>query len=264
MTSSIETLDAETLLTDIRDAGPLPGEKRHEWLGRALREAIKMNVLPETAMLPTEAQLVKQFGLSRQTVRKALEELARERLIVRIAGKGTFLAPSGETGRQFSSARDLLSSVHDSRYELVIPLHKRIELAAAGRLRLPTDDVACASFRRLNDQGAFCYTSVFMPPHIGELLQDVSELKEPGTASYRTVAEILDERIPGGIASAEQSITASGLSPEAAMNLQREEGETSLRIDLAYYDDQHAMVELQSSYFLPESYSYRSHWQRLS
>ncbi|MBU8868415.1 MULTISPECIES: GntR family transcriptional regulator [Paenarthrobacter] len=264
MTSPIETLDAESLLADIRDAGPLPGEKRHEWLSRALREAIKMNVLPETAMLPTEAQLVKQFGLSRQTVRKALEELARERLIVRIAGKGTFLAPSGETGRQFSSARDLLSSVHDSRYELVIPLHKRIELAAAGRLRLPTDDVACASFRRLSDQGAFCYTSVFMPPHIGELLQDVSELKEPGFASYRTVAEILDERIPGGIASAEQSITASGLSPEAAMNLQREEGETSLRIDLAYYDDQHAMVELQSSYFLPESYSYRSHWQRLS
>ena len=263
MTTSIDTLDVGSLLSDIRDAGPLPGEKRYEWLGRALREVIRMNVMPDDTMLPTEAQLTKQFGLSRQTVRKAMDELARERLIVRIAGKGTFLTPQGETGRHFTSTRNLLSSVHDSRYELVIPLHKRIELAAAGRLRLPTDVVACTSFRRLRDQTAFCYTSVFMPPHIGELLLDVSELKEPGTASFRTVAEILDDRIPGGIASAEQSITASGLSPEAAMNLKREEGETSLRIDLAYYDNQHAMVELQSSYFLPESYSYRSNWQRL-
>ncbi|MEZ2391543.1 GntR family transcriptional regulator [bacterium RCC_150] len=265
MTTSTDVHGVESLLSDAREEGPLPGEKRYQWLGRAIREAINTNSLPDAAMLPTEAQLMKQFGLSRQTVRKALDDLARDRLITRIAGRGTFLATRGRTpAKQFSSSQDLLSSTPDSRYELVVPLHKRIELAAAGRLQLPTDVVVCASFRRLSDQTAFCYTSVFMPPHIGDLLEDVGELKEPGTASSRTVIDILDERIKGGIASAEKSITAAGLPPEAAANLQREEGEISLRIDLVYYNDQHGMVELQSSYFLPESYSHRSNWQRLS
>ena len=43
-------------------------------------------------------------------------------------------------------------------------------------------------FRQFNDQIAFGYTSVFLPPQFGDLLQDVPELKESGSATRRKVA----------------------------------------------------------------------------
>ena len=43
--------------------------------------------------LPSEAQLCDRFGVSRMTVRQAVQLLANERLLVRRRGEGTFTAP---------------------------------------------------------------------------------------------------------------------------------------------------------------------------
>ena len=43
-------------------------------------------------ILPSETKLAGEFNVSQGTVRKALEELAAEHLVVRHQGKGTFVA----------------------------------------------------------------------------------------------------------------------------------------------------------------------------
>lgn len=45
------------------------------------------------ALMPSEAELVAQFGVSRMTVNRALRELRSEGLVVRTQGVGTFAAP---------------------------------------------------------------------------------------------------------------------------------------------------------------------------
>ncbi len=46
--------------------------------------------------LPSEAKLAEQFNVSQGTVRKALEEMVAEHVVVRHQGKGTFVAARGE------------------------------------------------------------------------------------------------------------------------------------------------------------------------
>src|SRR5271166_1124455 len=55
-----------------------------------LRQAIGEGRFPE-GRLPTEVELAKQLGVSRETVRLAAESLQREGLLVKIRRKGTFL-----------------------------------------------------------------------------------------------------------------------------------------------------------------------------
>lgn len=62
-------------------------------LMRILREDIGSGRLGPDEALPSETELAESFGVSRPVVREALRELAQERLIYKIKGKGTFVAP---------------------------------------------------------------------------------------------------------------------------------------------------------------------------
>jgi GntR family transcriptional regulator, histidine utilization repressor len=48
---------------------------------------------PQGALMPSEAELVAEFGVSRMTVNRALRELQAEGLVQRTQGVGTFAAP---------------------------------------------------------------------------------------------------------------------------------------------------------------------------
>ncbi len=49
---------------------------------------------PPGSRVPSELELLTQFGVSRMTVNRALRELATEGRVVRVAGVGTFVAPT--------------------------------------------------------------------------------------------------------------------------------------------------------------------------
>ncbi len=63
----------------------------YQQLQRALREAIESRVLGPDDALPAERDLAKDFRVSRITVRKALDGLVNEGLLVRRQGSGTFV-----------------------------------------------------------------------------------------------------------------------------------------------------------------------------
>ena len=68
------------------------GEPLHVQLKALIRQAIQQGRLRPGDRLPTEHELCHHFGLSRTPVRQALLELTREGLLVRIPGRGTFVA----------------------------------------------------------------------------------------------------------------------------------------------------------------------------
>jgi len=64
----------------------------YKQLMQRLRNDITAGVYPAGERIPGEQALCAAYGVSRVTVRKALEEIVREGLLVRRQGKGTFVA----------------------------------------------------------------------------------------------------------------------------------------------------------------------------
>lgn len=91
---------------DGRVGGPL-----YQQLQRAVRQAIADNRLAADEALPPERDIAHEFGLSRITVRRALEALANEGLVTRRQGAGTFVTPRVEKSfsKLSSFSEDMLS-----------------------------------------------------------------------------------------------------------------------------------------------------------
>ncbi|HET9976506.1 MAG TPA: histidine utilization repressor [Burkholderiaceae bacterium] len=83
------------------------------------------------ALMPSEADLVAQFGVSRMTVNRALRELQAEGLVARTQGVGTFAAPLHRVSSTLT-IRDLHEEIEarGHRHEARVLLH-RAERAAA-------------------------------------------------------------------------------------------------------------------------------------
>jgi GntR family transcriptional regulator len=234
-------------------------------LASQLREAIARGEFAGGRQLPTEAELGDLHHVSRQTVRRALQELVGEGLVFRVRGRGTFataLAPNTHYFRSIGSIEDLLALSLDTTRETIQPLAQRAEVNSAGRLQLDSDQVAAALFRRLHEGVPFGVTEVFLPPAIARELRSRGVLHKAGETASRAIVGVVDEIVPGGVAGAHQSITAVGL-PEALSGLLECAPHTpALRIDRLYVDMQGRPVELAISYFDPDRYTYRVQLRR--
>ncbi len=238
-------------------------ESGYAVLAREVRNQILQGRYADGRRLPTEAELAELHGVSRQTVRRAFQELVAEGMVYRVPGRGTFATSrNGAYIRQFGSVEDLMGLSVDTRMSITVPLHRRVDVDAAGRLRLSGDAVYALTFLRLHDATPFCLTTVFLPPEIGVKLTSVPELGTEGATSDVTVIGLLDTRLEAPIAQADQSITVALADPSIARRLGCPTGHPLLRADRLYFDTDERPVELAISHFLPEHYSYRTNLRR--
>src|SRR5258708_26685058 len=76
----------------IKALDPGGSQPLYQQLQRALREAIERRLLAPDDALPPERQIAAELSVSRITVRKALDGLVEEGLLVRRQGSGNFVA----------------------------------------------------------------------------------------------------------------------------------------------------------------------------
>ncbi|EJL74106.1 histidine utilization repressor [Variovorax sp. CF313] len=103
------------------DRGMLAGMTTtlHEQIKAYVTQGILDGTWPPGQRLPSELELVAQFGVSRMTVNKALRELANAGRIVRVAGVGTFVAeekPQSTLLQIASIASEIRARGHDHQW----------------------------------------------------------------------------------------------------------------------------------------------------
>ena len=128
-------MEARAVGASLRAVPERPGEViAHRPLASDLRQAIAVGRYPTGQRLPTEAELVIAAGLSRQTVRRAFQELAAAGVIDRVRGRGTFAVPGdGKYLRSSGSVDDLMALSLDTEMQVVEPLHVLASLDIAGK-----------------------------------------------------------------------------------------------------------------------------------
>jgi len=97
-----------------------------------LKEGLATGRWPPGALMPSEAELVATFGVSRMTVNRALRELQTEGLVQRTQGVGTFAAPLHPVSSTLT-----IHDLHDEivarghRHEALVQLQREEPAAAA-------------------------------------------------------------------------------------------------------------------------------------
>jgi GntR family transcriptional regulator len=229
----------------------------YQALREQLRDEIADGRYPDGARLPTELELVTRHGLSRQTVRRAFQDLVAEGVVYRVPGRGTYASEPGRHYlRQLGSIEDLMSLSDDTTMEVLAGLRRRVDVDAASRLRLDDDVVYSVVFRRLHDGVPFVLTTVHLVPSAAQPLLASPALAD-GAVGTHTVIGLLEPHLSEPIAEAAQSITVAPADGVVVEAVRCAAGHPMLRVDRLYSDSSGRPVELSVSHFLPEQYTYR-------
>jgi len=182
----------------------------YQTLRDRLRGEIAAGDYRDGTRLPTESELVAQHGLSRQTVRRAFQDLVSEGMVYRVPGRGTYASETGRRYlRQLGSIEDLMSLSDDTTMEVRTGLQRRVDVDAASR---PATGRRCrltqVVFRRLHEGVPFVLTTVHLVPSVAQPVLASQALAE-GAVGTHTVIGLLEAHLAVPIAEAAQSITVA-------------------------------------------------------
>ncbi len=195
-------------------------------------------------ILPSETKLAEEFNVSQGTVRKALEEMAAEHVVVRHQGKGTFVTArgAGQPVHFFSM------STADHK-----PLAERVNLsvshvvASASRLEQEALEIGPGSqvlrvyrVRAINGAPAICDEIVLVSEIFPGFEDHLDE--NPGANAY-----VIMEKEYGVLAvRAEEWVSAVPAEPQEAELLQLEVGAPLLKVLRLSYGLDGTPVELRT------------------
>ncbi|SHK17540.1 GntR family transcriptional regulator [Rhodothermus profundi] len=189
-----------------------PGRPRHQQLSDWLREQIEQGVYKPQDRLPSEHELSKRFGVSRITVRRALQTLEYEGLIYRCQGVGSFVRrPHIQQGlvRLTDFAEDMARAGLEARSKVVHFAPEDATAEVAARLEVPEGSTVVRLDRlRLGNGEPIAFDRTWLTPFYAQFLEG----KDLERETIYGILEALDIPIVRG----RYRIEAINATPEVA------------------------------------------------
>lgn len=218
-----------------------------------LRDQIRGGVWKPDDMLPSEAELLDQYNLSRATVRQAMDLLVNDGLIYRRRGKGTFVAkPTVDQNlnrivsfwedmqqRGFEPGTKVLSSeVIQATEETaeILSIKPGDELASLERLRLADGEPMSIEHSLLVHQ----YCS-------GVMQEDYAN---------NSLRQMLEDKFNLRLTYARQKVRAVPASESLAEDLKVDQNSPLLYIERVSYSDQDIPIEFLRIYHRGDRYTF--------
>ncbi|MEE6680351.1 GntR family transcriptional regulator [Pediococcus pentosaceus] len=224
----------------------------YEQLADSLYKDIQNNNYPIGTKLPTEKELHLSTGMSRSTVRKALELLVKANLVVKIHGKGTFVSGTKKTDNDiahFTSLTENLAemgkAVHSKvvNYQLVTPTEAQcafFNISQAEQL------VEIQRLRYLDDQPFCIDTSWFTTTYKSLLHQDLTG----------SLYALLRDKYKVTPSAGRKTFAITYASPNAAFLLDVKPNTALMLVEDSVYDEHENPLHLSNQQIRSDRYKY--------
>jgi len=237
----------------------LPLPKYHQ-IYLVLREQLREGQF--AAGLPPEVALSKQFGAGRVTVRRALEQLATEGLIIRQAGRGTRPTPSapapslrdGDSGGKSSRLTGLLEKIVSMSLRTSVKVLEWRTINApfdvAQALQIPVGAKVKKGVRRRSlPEGPLSHITTYVPDDLANRFGRSDLARKP-------ILRLIEE---SGVelGRAHQTVTARQADAAVASELDVAVGTALLAVRRLVFDVNDRPVQWLHGLYRPDRYEYQ-------
>ncbi|MFV0493112.1 MAG: GntR family transcriptional regulator [Pseudorhodobacter sp.] len=224
-----------------------------------LRQQLLEGQYASGCRLPSEHELEELFAVSRITVRRALDRLASEGLVIKRHGKGTFAQPAITPPSIQTNLRGMLENLvamgRKTSVEVIEFGYTSPGPDIATRLALEDGEEVQRAIRVRRHEGQpFSHLTTWVPASVGRQYtrEDISET--PLLSLFEKAGIVITE--------AEQRMSAKLADTQTARLLGVELGTALLSIRRLVRDDSGRPIELLEALYRPDLYEYTMHMTR--
>jgi len=206
--------------------------------------------------IPSETELAMRFQVSQGTVRKAVDELAGENLLIRRQGKGTFVSTHLEARVRFRFLRLAPNQGQAQPAESQILECKRVRASAeiARALELKAGDTVVAIRRLLSFASVpTVVDDIFLP---GALFKGLTAELLSGYSG--PLYGFLETEFGISMVRAEEKLRAVGADNEMSALLEIPKDTPMLKVDRISFTYADRPVELRMGHYVTDRYHYRN------
>ncbi|MBI4473061.1 MAG: GntR family transcriptional regulator [Acidobacteria bacterium] len=220
-----------------------------------IAQRISRGEYPPGAQLPPETELSRELGVSRVTVREALRVLAQENMLIKVQGRGTFVANNPSVVQPTRSFTGYLEDLYDQLERVSV---KQIEITripvtdeVRQQLALSPADEEVVRIKRTRyvDEEPYAYTINILPLAIGNQLNNENLRAAP-------LVRILEEDLKIQITGAHETIQAAAADVEVAQSLGIPFLSPVMHVKRILFTVDDRPLQLVDSYYPSDKYHY--------
>ena len=216
-----------------------------------IQKKIEKKILKIGQMIPSEDEIRKKYGVSRVTVRLALDKLENKNLIIRKQGVGTFIK-SKKIKQTFSTAKTIIDALREKNIQPKIKVlfnNKKYPddyLKDILNIRGNSQIVHIRRIVYLNNQ-PYAVLDTFLP----EVFKGVADIISQ-TKNVKTTYEIFEEEFDFQIKEAKYDISIDRATNDILKILNLKKDSYCLKNSRITYSDRKKPLELTIFYYPPE------------
>jgi GntR family transcriptional regulator len=206
--------------------------------------------------IPSEFELAGRYHVSQGTVRKAIDELSAEHILIRRQGKGTFVATHHEPIVRFRFLRlnPIEGEAVPGKSEILWCRKVRASVDSAKALELRTGDALIYIRRLLSFEGKpTLIDDIYLPAASFKGLSMAVLQENPGP-----LYGLFESKFGVSMVRADEKVRAVPAPQDVADLLNITNGYPLLRVDRVSYTYGDRAVELRNGHYLTDEYFYRN------